>query len=1457
MTPTVHLDFGSGDSMLTRELCEDLVGQIFADQPTIKSVRLEALPDGHSGYSALRLLILRPTRADGINQNPLLVRIGPRAAIETERRRYEAYVRSLVGPGKVPQQPAAMDGPLAAVTYDYVQGSQKQPPQSLRDFLADDDSPTAHIDQACKAVRTLFRDTLAQAPEANGWYADGRTGDEQRALWFYNTVLPPTLTLRDARPVATPQSDLALTDCLAAADSPAGRELHNQTAFLAASAGYPQLRIVERSEQGDQCTLRLYLYEYKPMPGEQYPIDDLPWGEQKGGYRRMRPLAARIDVTGPAELLFNLPDNLDCDDQGWPAIVLEGQIEQTRYATLDDTRRQHFGQLYARSGQSTIISGGNNYDNPLRRYHSLLWQPRRLTTSIVHGDLNMNNILLSRTAGGETIAWLIDFDKTTNGAHAVFDAVKLETEFKLHVLPHWLENLEELLRLEQLLHQGLIDPDAPLDFGQNEYLRQAYQFIATIRRAALHDLTNPIAPQEYYLGLVAYGLAALKYPNLYEQKSARWLPMPAKIKPLAVTAFVSATFAAWALPQLDEVEVTARSWPEPPPSAVRLLARPQVIGRDDMLAAALHQLQTEERVVLLHGPVGSGRGTIARYIGADLQRRGFTLWHDQRSHARTLEELLSLVAYRRMEVLAEQPGDAALPHPTTHNEDILHKLHRLHDQLERSARPVVLLFNLAVADADLRDCIIRLANMVSRTAIVLIADAPVGELRSGVSLAVLPFDQAGVAEYVRRRHLSLAPSAVTALATASQGLPWLIELLIKEARKHTGQDTTLGQAIEQTAPQFDIERHLSQRLRDLSEPIRCLLALDGVLQEHAPELLDEGASIEYEQLQGVVLRAIGDKAAAVGAPGWNAYPPDDAPLKEYHQYIVHEYTHLRQKMAARAHYHLAPAMRLRLYTAVAGCYAGADAGTAIFGDAERYGKAIFRAATFQALAARWDELVGSLGQLAALPDQLYSGRCRTIYSWAGLALKHTRPSEGGQLRQLAGDCAAYLGDFGAAVEHYSYAIALPSKDSQAHPRLLARLLSAYDALGDKERVAATCGDLIGRTQPGNPLYALALAYKGALNLFADPDQAAAELAQAIERAGEPRDSMASEECALWVRLHDALALAETYRGRSHEAIRLLELALPYTEGMLALKARIISNLAIIHYYLGNGPQDMWLARQRFADALAIREDLQDQVGILRTAQNLANLCADLGASTSDWDEAITYFGKADQAASHVQAIDRYRNSANLMDLLIHRGDFRQAEAVFARAWAAFEQADGNAQQSRDQATHILLLLNRAKLALWTDNSAECERYLNAVLTLIADVDQPIDKIEWAQIALENHLRLDAPFQFVVTDWLSADYDLDEGGREAAELAFAQGLLALARTDYPVARARLEESHQIWHALTYHFRAALVLYWLAECAERAGDRLRMDEIKTHAAQALKPFGDIPVVQRLGDVGGQFT
>ncbi len=67
-----------------QEIYTQLIIQLFADTHGVQSVVLDRLPDGHAGYSALTLLVARPFGSDGSEQNPLLIRVGPREVIAEE-----------------------------------------------------------------------------------------------------------------------------------------------------------------------------------------------------------------------------------------------------------------------------------------------------------------------------------------------------------------------------------------------------------------------------------------------------------------------------------------------------------------------------------------------------------------------------------------------------------------------------------------------------------------------------------------------------------------------------------------------------------------------------------------------------------------------------------------------------------------------------------------------------------------------------------------------------------------------------------------------------------------------------------------------------------------------------------------------------------------------------------------------------------------------------------------------------------------------------------------------------------------------------------------------------------------------------------------------------------------------------------------------------------------------------
>ena len=120
--------------------------------------------------------------------------------------------------------------------------------------------------------------------------------------------------------------------------------------------------------------------------------------------------------------------------------------------------------------------------DPLARLPGLLNESVAGTQSTIHGDLNLENILVG--PGG--FVWLIDFAETRDG-HPLFDFAHLEAQIIAHILaPQW---------------QGKWPP-------AEERLRPA------VRAIALRCLFNPSQPREYDLALCLACLGALKYTNL-------------------------------------------------------------------------------------------------------------------------------------------------------------------------------------------------------------------------------------------------------------------------------------------------------------------------------------------------------------------------------------------------------------------------------------------------------------------------------------------------------------------------------------------------------------------------------------------------------------------------------------------------------------------------------------------------------------------------------------------------------------------------------------------------------------------------------------------------------------------------------------------------------------------------------------------------------------------------------
>jgi len=110
------------------------------------------------------------------------------------------------------------------------------------------------------------------------------------------------------------------------------------------------------------------------------------------------------------------------------------------------------------------------------------------TRSVIHGDLNLENVL----AGPGSLVWLIDFAQTREG-HPLFDFAHLESELIAHVLS---------------VRAG--SPRAYLDLWQSG----TDPLLNAVHSIAGRCLFDPARPREYHLALYLACLGSLKYQNL-------------------------------------------------------------------------------------------------------------------------------------------------------------------------------------------------------------------------------------------------------------------------------------------------------------------------------------------------------------------------------------------------------------------------------------------------------------------------------------------------------------------------------------------------------------------------------------------------------------------------------------------------------------------------------------------------------------------------------------------------------------------------------------------------------------------------------------------------------------------------------------------------------------------------------------------------------------------------------
>ena len=130
--------------------------------------------------------------------------------------------------------------------------------------------------------------------------------------------------------------------------------------------------------------------------------------------------------------------------------------------------------------------------DPLLKLPTLLDERVMGTQSTIHGDLNLENVLVG--PGG--FVWLIDFAQTRNG-HPLFDFAHLEAEIIAHIIAPQMSGEQWAMSIEQ-----------------NSKISNYQLLITTLHSIASRCLFNPSQMREYQLALFMACLGSLKYTNL-------------------------------------------------------------------------------------------------------------------------------------------------------------------------------------------------------------------------------------------------------------------------------------------------------------------------------------------------------------------------------------------------------------------------------------------------------------------------------------------------------------------------------------------------------------------------------------------------------------------------------------------------------------------------------------------------------------------------------------------------------------------------------------------------------------------------------------------------------------------------------------------------------------------------------------------------------------------------------
>jgi len=469
-----------------------------------------------SGFSGSRVFLVHPISTGQAPELPVVVKVAPVHLVEQEYHAYQTYIRNkLSGAAEIRTGPIRLsDSSLAGLCYQLV-GSGIFEVQSLFQFCRQ-----AGVRDVWEVLeRRLFKRLMP--------------------LWQFNYALSQ-FTYRAGSDRLLPVNWIIATLPPASGDALGGKRIHALSPTNWADVSL---------QRGDAVQLEGFVVTEVDPVGATVTLD--------------LPVSPDTTPAPSCRVRLHPVERSDVFRANEVPPSLRGVVTATRA----DLLRSAVRRVWEKGGMSAEWNSARllwpdardvTLPNPLSVWPDVLCETGRVRIATVHGDLNMENVLVTLDTGDVR---LIDFTMTRQD-HVLHDLLRLETGVVTWLLPNFLAEAglppwtihRWYTQLHDLDYAGL---------GQlSPGLRKTFIILSSIRQAAQSLLANPDDWGEYYRGLALYLVGSLKFVNLGESPVA---PLPRQ---------VALWGAASALHLVNAPKPTAVHWP---PSSTRQKAASAVV----------------------------------------------------------------------------------------------------------------------------------------------------------------------------------------------------------------------------------------------------------------------------------------------------------------------------------------------------------------------------------------------------------------------------------------------------------------------------------------------------------------------------------------------------------------------------------------------------------------------------------------------------------------------------------------------------------------------------------------------------------------------------------------------------------------------------------------------------------------------------------------------------------------